>query len=398
VAADSHSRSAAAAGTPASGPAGAQLPPALFAGLAVASIGGPIALVTLFPGTVGDGVDSAGLVVVLSLVVFAAPLAIWWRFSERVVSPGGLSAFVAAAAGRRAGVVHGWIWAISYFLYLPFTVTYVVYDVLPPVFPGIGPYRAALEIVIPVVIVLVVLAPVRAVLVGVAILGASQLVALLVLAGVEYAHVHASFAGTPTLEDTGSGAGNAALLFICASLPLYLGAEVRGGARTVRPVMLGAVAVVGAAFLVAAIPLSGVPDSLRSAPVPGAAIAGAYGGQAFGDVIGLLTAGSSLALIVAEYLALGRLIHWLHGPPLRTTLAWIGVPFVIADVISLVDPDGFYDNLLKPSLVALYVSQVLVFLVFPRFRRTPFALVLGAVAGALAGWGMYTLFAGGATT
>jgi len=394
VAADPHSRSAASAGTA----PGSPLPPVLFAGLAVASIGGPIALVSLFPGTVGDGVDSAGVVVALSLVAFAAPLLIWWRYSERVVSPGGLSAFVGAAAGRRAALVHGWIWAFAYFLYLPYTVTYVVYDLLAPVFPGVAPYRSALELVIPVLIVLVVLAPVRAVLVGVALLGASQLVALLALAGVEYAHVHASFAGSPSLEGTGSGAGDAALLFVCASLPLYLGAEVRGGARTVRPVLVGAVAAVGAAFLLAAIPLVGVPDALRSAPVPGAAIAEAYGGRAFGDVIGLLTAGSALGLIVAEYLALGRLIHWLHGVPLRPTLAWIGVPFVLADVVSLVDPDGFYENLLKPSLGALFVSQALVFLVFPRFRRGPLALALGALAAALAGWGMYTLLAGGAST
>ena len=32
---------------------------ALFLGFAVASIGGPLALLTLFPGTAGDGIDSA---------------------------------------------------------------------------------------------------------------------------------------------------------------------------------------------------------------------------------------------------------------------------------------------------------------------------------------------------
>jgi len=219
-----------------------------------------------------------------------------------------------------------------------------------------------------------------------------------VLAGVEYGHVHASFAGTPNLNDTGRGAGNTALLFVCASLPLYLGAEVRGGARTVRPVLLAAVAGVGAAFLLAAIPLAGVPDALRFAAVPGASIAQAYSGRAFAVTVGLLTAGSSLALIVAEYLALARLIHWLHGPPLRTTLAWIAVPFVTADAISLVNPDRFYHDLLTPSLVALYVSQLLVFLAFPRFRRGPLALTLSALAAGLAAWGIYTLFAGGTFT
>ena len=89
---------------------------ALFVGFAMASIGGPIALLTLFPSTAGDGVDSAGLVVVLALALFAAPLGIWLAFSRNIVSMGGLSAFVEAAAGRRAALVHGWIWAFSYFL------------------------------------------------------------------------------------------------------------------------------------------------------------------------------------------------------------------------------------------------------------------------------------------
>jgi hypothetical protein len=118
----------------------------------------------------------------------------------------------------------------------------------------------------------------------------------------------------------------------------------------------------------------------------GAAIAQAYGGRALAVTVGLLTAGSMLTLIVAEYLALGRLIHWLHGLPLRATLAWNGVPFVIADALSLVNPDRFYNDLLTPSRAALYVSQLLVFLVFPRFRRGALGFGLAALAIPLAGW------------
>lgn len=85
----------------------AELPASLYVGFAVASIGGPIALLTLLPGTAGDGLDSAGLVVLLSLAVFAAPLGIWLSYSGSVVSPGGLSAFFvpppAAAPRSRTG-------------------------------------------------------------------------------------------------------------------------------------------------------------------------------------------------------------------------------------------------------------------------------------------------------
>ena len=376
----------------------ATVAPVLFVGFAMASIGGPIALLTLLPGAAGESLDSAGLVVLLALALFAAPLAIWLAYSRRVVSPGGLSAFVAAAAGRRAALAQGWIWALAYFLYLPYTITFVVYDLLAPVFPGISPYRSSLELILPVAIVAVCLAPLRLVLAALGALAAAQLLIMLVLAAVVYDHTATAFASHPELRGTGKAAASTALLFVCASLALYLGAEVRGGSRTVRRGLVLAMAVVGAVFLVAAIPLAAVPVELREAPVPGAAIAQAYSGRSLAVVVGLLTALSTLALIVAEYLALARLVHWLHGPPVRTVLYWIAVPFIAADAISLVDPARFYNDLLKVSLGALFLSQLLVFVVFPRFRRGAAAVALAAVASGLVLWGLYTLVFGGAST
>ena len=376
----------------------AAVAPVLFVGFAMASIGGPIALLTLLPGAAGESLDSAGLVVLLALALFAAPLAIWLAYSRRVVSPGGLSAFVAAAAGRRAALAQGWIWALAYFLYLPYTITFVVYDLLAPVFPGISPYRSSLELILPVAIVAVCLAPLRLVLAALGALAAAQLLILLVLAAVVYDHTATAFASHPELRGTGKAAASTALLFVCASLALYLGAEVRGGSRTVRRGLVLAMAVVGAVFLVAALPLAAVPVELREAPVPGAAIAQAYSGRSLAVVVGLLTALSTLALIVAEYLALARLVHWLHGPPVRTVLYWIAVPFIAADAISLVDPARFYNDLLKVSLGALFLSQLLVFVVFPRFRRGAAAVALAAVASGLVLWGLYTLVFGGAST
>jgi amino acid transporter len=330
--------------------------------------------------------------------VFALPLAIWLSFSRRIASPGGLSAFVAAAAGRRAAVAHGWIWTFSYFLYLPYTVTFVVYDLLPPVFPGVAPYRATLELLLPAALVALVFAPLRWVLATLGVLAAAQLVALLVLAGVEFAHSSVSFAGSPTVDATGRATGGTALLFVCASLPLYLGGEVRDGSRTIRRGLALAVVLVGLVFFLAALPLADVPEQLRNAAVPAAAIAQAYGGRGLAVAVGLLTAASTLALIVAEYVALSRLLNWLHGPPVRAVVAWLAVPFIALDAISLVSPDRFYDDLVRPSLGALFVSQLIVFVVFPRFRRSPSAVFAAAIAAALAGWGLYTLVAGGSST
>ena len=299
------------------------------------------------------------------------------------MSAGGLSAFVEAAAGRPAAVAHAWIWAFAYFLYIPYTITFVVYDLLPPVFPGVHAYRVALELLLPVAIVGVVFLPVRVVLALLGVVGAAQVIVLLVVAGFELTHAHPTFASSPNVNDTGRATGGLAL---------------RGGSRAMRGVLAGSVALVGAAFLVAAVPLGAVPEQLRDAAVPGAAIAQAYSGRTLAVVVGLLTAGGTLALIVAEYLALARLLRWLYAIPLRTSYAWIAVPFIALDAVSLVDPDRFYDDLLKPSLGALFVSQLAVFLVFPRFRRGPAAVAAAAIASGLAAWGLYTLIAGSAAT
>lgn len=373
--------------------------PLLFVGFAIASIGGPLALPNFLPGTAGDeGIESAGLVVLLALAVFAAPLVLWLAYSRRVVSPGGLSAFVEAAAGRPAAVVHGWIWAFAYFLYLPYTITFVVYDLLAPVFPGIHPYRWVLELVLPVAVVLLVLAPVRLALAVLMVIGLAQLVLMLVLGGVTLGHAPVRFAKDPSLDPVGRGVGGTALLFICASLPLYLGAEVRGGSRTVRRGVAAAVAIAGVCFFVAALPLATVPKALDDFPVPAATIAKYYSGRPLEVAVALGIAAGTLALIVAEYLALGRLLHWLHGVPLRQTLLWIAGPFVLADVISLANPEAFYDKLLKPSLGALFVSQLVVFGVFPLFRRGVRWLPVVAVASGLAVWGFYMLVSGSAST
>jgi hypothetical protein len=389
----------AAGGPTAGGPGAGGFSPLLFVGFAIASIGGPLALLNFLPATAGDeGIESAGLVVALAVAVFAAPLTLWLVYSRRVVSRGGLTAFVEAAAGRRAALVHGWIWALAYFLYLPYTITFVVYDVLAPVFPGLGPYRWVLELVFPVGIVLLVLAPLRLALVSLLAVGLAQLVLLLVLGGVMLSNVPARFAAQPETDPTARAVAGTALLFICSSLPLYLGAEVRGRSRTVRRGLAFAVAVVGLCFFVAALGMSTVPNALFEFPVPAAAIAKYYSGRPLEVAVALGVGVGTLALIVAEYLALGRLLHWLHGPPLRRVLMWIAVPFVAADVISLINPEEFYDKLLKPSLGALFTSQLIVFLVFPLFQRGLRWIPLVAVASGLAAWGFYVLVTGTAST
>lgn len=374
--------------------------PLLFFGFAVGSIGGPLALVSLYvAGAAGGAVRSIGLTSTLGLAVFVFPVFIWLRYSRRIVSAGGLFAFAEAAAGRRVAWVQGLIWTFSYFLYLPYTVTYIVYDLLPVVFPGIGSYRWALELLLPLGVVALVFTRLQALLAAFLVLGAVQLVLMLVLGSVELSHFGAplsSFAPHASASAVGMGVGNVSLLLICGSLPLFLAAEVRGGARTVRAGLAGSFALVGAYFVFAAFPLARASAPVQASAIPGFALASAYGDRTLAVAIGVASAASVAGLIVAEYVALSRLLHAMTGTSVRKALAGIAIPFVVADLLSLIDPQRFYDDLLTPSLFALFLSQLIVFAVYPLFavraagRLLPFDLVASAAASGLMLFGLYT--------
>jgi len=68
---------------------------------------------------------------------------------------------------------------------------------------------------------------------------------------------------------------------------------------------------------------------------------------------------------------------------------------VLAAPFTLIDPEGFYSTLLEPSLIALWVSQLMVFAVFPLFARKrglriwP-ACALSGIASAFAVYGIVT--------
>jgi hypothetical protein len=226
---------------------------------------------------------------------------------------------------------------------------------------------------------------------------AAQLVLSVVLGAVAFSHTgrHGSaFTMAPHTAATSRGVGGVALLFVCLSLPLFFAAEVRGGSRAVRRGLVAAYAAVTCVVLFAAVPFATLPPGLRDAALPGVATAQAYSGRPLAIAVGLGSAASVTILIVLEFLALGRLAHWLLGTEVRPALAAIGVPFVIADAISLVSPDRFYSDLLRPSLIALWISQLIVFAVFPLYVRArprllPLATSVAAVACALGGYGLY---------
>ncbi|HEY0869378.1 MAG TPA: hypothetical protein VGD55_03185, partial [Acidothermaceae bacterium] len=360
-----------AAGLNGAAPPGLQrtLSPGGFLAIAVVSFGGPLALAALYvPGLVDDVFSSAGLVTVIAPLAFAFPLLIWLRYAREISSSGGLFSFVEAAAGRRVALVQATIWTVSYLLYLVYTTVYVVYDVLPTVIPGVQPYRSTLEVAIPIALAILVIAGRSPAVVVLSIFAVGQLVLVGLLAVVTIAHAHpmSSFTTTSDVGGIASASGNVALLFVCGSLPFFFGGEVAQPARAVRRGVVTAYVLVVVAVVAAVFPLAANP-AFTHAEIPGASVVGVYVGHAAGVAVGIGVAASIVGVMLVEYLALTRLLHAVRGTSIKTASRLVAIPLVIGGPLSLINPDRFYSDLLKPSLIALWLSQIIVVAVFPLF-------------------------------
>jgi hypothetical protein len=332
------------------GVTGADRPPELsgrpvsgwaFTGLAVTSFGGPLALAALIaPAVVVEASASAGLVMVAAVALFAFPLVIWLRYARRVNGPGGLYSFVEAAAGRRIALVQAGLWIVSYLLYLVYTTAQIVYDTLPAVLPGERRYQPLLEIAIPVALAGVMIAGRRAALLVAGGLAAGQLVIAAALGGVTAAWL-----------------------------------------------------VTAAVLVVAVAPLAADP-ALTQAAIPGMTAAELFAGHGFAVTVGIGVAVSIAGVMLAEYLALSRLVTAVTSWRLRPVIITIGAVMIAAAPLTLINPARIYTDLIKPSLVALWLSQLIVFVVYPRFaarqhdRRLP-AWGLAVVASGFALYGLW---------
>ena len=350
--------------------------PLAFAGVAVASFGGPLALAALAaPGLAADAAESSGLAMIAGAVVFIAPLAIWLRYSRHVTGAGGLYSFVEAAAGRRVALAEAAIWAFSYGLY-------IVY---------------ALALLIPVALATVMVAGRAATLIVLGVMAAGQLVLAGILDGVTLANIStpaSTFrAGAPAGE-LAKASAQTSLLYICGSLPLFLGGELARPTRTIRRGVTGAFLVTAVVVVLAVAPLAAAPGLLRT-EIPGVSVVEQFAGVGLARAIGIGVAVSIAGVILCEYLALTRLVHAVSGWRIRSVTIAIGAGIVVAAPFTLIDPDGLYDTLLKPSLVALWLSQLIVFAVYPLFaikrrQRAWPACTLSLIASAFAIYGLVT--------
>jgi hypothetical protein len=379
--------------------------PVALALVAVAAVGGPLALTGLYgPASVEDVIGASGWVVVAGAVAFASLVAIWVRYSRDVAGPAGLTGFVEAAAGRRVALAQAAVWTASYTLYLVYTGVYVVYDLLVVAVPSASGSRQALAVALPIAVAALLVAGRTPLLLVVGLIAAAQIVLAVALDVVSVVHAPTAAAWTaaPAADDAVSATAGVGGLFVCGSLPLFLGGEVRDAGRQLRRVLPAAVGVAAVLTLLAVYPYARHPAYLHAA-LPGMTVVDNESSHALAVAVGVGIAASVVGVMLIEGLALTRLLHAVSGRPPRMFAVVLAGLLVVAAPLSLLDPDRFYDDLLRPSLVLLWLAQLIVIVVFPRFvarrggsllRWLPVTLV----AAATSGYELWAAIRGGGST
>lgn len=369
-----------------------------LAGFAIASAGGPFAILGLyFTGAVDMAPRLYLETTALGLGIFVVPWMIWRGYSKSVTSSAGLAGFVAGANAPWLATWQARVWAFSYVLYLPYTVTYLVFYLLPAV-ARVPPLTSdILELGLPVLLIALGSRKASVITAVLSLSAAVQLIGIAVLVGLV---LHRTGGSMPlslaTASDTPhllAGASQVASLPVCISLVFYLGGETGVNPQTMRRSLDLAVLVALATLVLSAILWANAPAA-GAASLPGAALALQFAHSDGKFVAAGLILISVAGLIVAEFAALARLATSFFAWPHRRALFAIAAVFWLGDAVSLVQPYRFYNLTITPSLIALYLSQLPVFLAYPKFRRGPGGVVVTDVLLAAFGcaWVLFNLF------
>ncbi len=380
----------------------ASIPDYLLYGFAIASIGGPLALVTIYFFTSSYPVGTYSLYATLfGILLFLAPLLVWYKYSKKIVSSGGLYTFVEKAVGAKTAKLQGWIWLISYFLYLPYTVTYITYSLLPFLFRNLTPYLPLIQIALPMIIIVSLILSFRKVLYFIFVTAIMQLIIISIIAykmlSVSLLHSFASVSGTG-IAAFSHGVLVTSLLFVCASLPLFLGDEAKGGGKSIRKVLVFSFFIVAIFFILGSIALVSATQQQAASGLPGFLVLGSAIGKNFAYFVAIFSIISIFDLIIIEFIAIQRLSFSMLNLKPDRSLTIVGVLFILFSALGILNPEAFYQDTLILSLMSLYVSQVIVFLAYPFFARKRFKLqfidiIIAMVSSLMMLYGLYVVVA-----
>ncbi|WP_338598554.1 APC family permease [Sulfolobus tengchongensis] len=344
---------------------------------------------------------------ILGALIYFLWVLIGYRYSKVIASTGGTYEFARAGGGELIGRIAGWLYWISYMIYLPSAITYLSSVVLPSELNLSPMVVASIEILIPILLTLLLLTGIKPPLFYGLATSTIEIILILVL-GIKVLSVTGlslePLSINVSLSNFFTGALAVGFTLAGGGASFFLGYEAVGKGKTVGKAYLTAYWVASAAVLFAAYfeiaaagySNSGVANLLNQTYYPGFFIAQRFMGGLFSFLFFIFTANSLIGSVVAAYVALSRLSYSLLRKDMLKSIFVVAIPFIVINVIASFTGQYLTIYLITTeiSLITLYASHALVSLVFPSFTRKLskfkfYDLLLALASAILMGYGIY---------
>ncbi|MDT7862632.1 MAG: hypothetical protein RRA45_10540 [Saccharolobus sp.] len=303
---------------------------------AFSSIGGPLALV----GQFSQGISA--LEVILSIILFMPVTYLTYYSMNKIWDRGGLYDYVNKFTPKISPYLL-YFWIFSYFLYLSYTIDYIVYWILN--FNGIISYLLVLGLSSAISIIVLFERELEFLL-------ASTIMQILFTIP-----IHWSLKLISPYEMTVNGVISTALLYVCITLTPFVGnGKDKEGISSVMYAYL----ISGALLLM---------DSFFSIP----------------RLIYLVSSLSTFSLIIVEFMSLRNLLSKFNINKIYLIIA-----FLASTLISLIDPKEYYIYTISPSVASLYVALSIFFTSITISAENLLIRILGIISIGLMAYGFFT--------
>jgi len=345
---------------------------------------------------------------ILGALIYFLWVLIGYRYSKVVASTGGTYDFARSGGGELLGKIAGWLYWISYAIYLPSATTYLTGIVLTSEFSLPAMELGIIEVLIPVILTLLLLTGIKPPLFYAFITSTIE-VLLIAILGVKVLSI-TGFSTEPlqiTVPISAFFSGALAVGFTLAGggASFFLGYEAVGKGKTVGKAYILAYWIAATAILFASyyeiafagFSNSGVYNLLNATEYPAFYIAQKYMGSTMALIIFLFTLNSLIGSVTAAYVALSRLTYTLLRKDIVKSILVVAGFFLFFNLIASITGQysTVYTLTTEASLVTLYASHIIVSAVYPIFSKNKlgfewFDIPLAISAVALMGYGVFS--------
>lgn len=343
---------------------------------------------------------------ILGALIYLLWVMLGYNYSKIVATTGGIYDFAKTASTETVGKIAGWLYWISYAIYLPSVTTYLTGIVLPSVFNIPPSLLAIIEITIPIILTILLISGIKPPLFYALITSTIEIFVIIIL-GVKVISITGIKFPQYNIPQYNFWSGALAVAFTLAGggASFFLGYEAKGRGKTVGSSYLTAfsiasiVVIFATYFETAAVGFSnsGISNLLSVTQYPGFYISQEYLGSTFSTIFFVFTVNSLLGSAIAAYVALSRLTYSLTSRKMLTSIIIVAIFFISFNLIASITGQYclVYQYTTEASLVTLFSSHAIVSAVYPLFVKKFYKLnlpsvLLGLSSTALMAYGLYS--------